>query len=324
MIGNPPYQESDGGNKASAVPIYNKFYNSVVELNPERISFVIPDRWFSGGRGLDAFREQMKSDTHIRYLYDFQNASECFPGMDISGGICYFIRDINYNGQCKVVNHENPLNNVYRYLNEFPVVIRSNKSVSILEKILDKNLPSLSAKVSSQKPFGLRTFVQPTEKGDLQLRWNKGKGPIDSTMITTGQEMIDKTNVIVSRVFYEHAGQADKNGQYRVLSIIESLSPKEVCTETYIVVNSYDNPAESERLIRFLKTKLARFLILQAATSIMITKNSFLFVPEFDFLDTATLHWDDSISNINKYLYDYFDLTESERNLIDHTVKEME
>lgn len=198
VIGNPPYQESDGGNKASAVPIYNKFYNSVVELNPERISFVIPDRWFSGGRGLDAFREQMKSDTHIRYLYDFQNASECFPGMDISGGICYFIRDINYNGQCKVVNHENPLNNVYRYLNEFPVVIRSNKSVSILEKILDKNLPSLSAKVSSQKPFGLRTFVQPTEKGDLQLRWNKGKGPIDSTMITTGQEMIDKTNVIVS------------------------------------------------------------------------------------------------------------------------------
>lgn len=324
IIGNPPYQESDGGNNASAIPTYQKFITEAEKLNPTNMCLIIPDRWFSGGRGLDAFREKMKNDDHIKYLYDFQNASDCFPGVDISGGICYFIRNKDYSGPCRFVNHgKTPISST-RYLNEFPVIVRSNDAVSILEKVNSKGLPSLSAKVSSQKPFGLRTYVKPDKEGELVLRWNKGKGPIKRENVTAGKEMIDKTKVIVSRVFFEHAGQANKDGTYRVLSVLETMKPGEVCTETYVVIDSFDQKEEAENLLKFLKTKFARYLILQAASSIMITKTSFIFVPQLDFGSTSNIDWSKSISEIDKQIADYFGLSKTESEIINKTIREME
>ena len=105
VIGNPPYQKSDGGNNASATPLYDKFIEGIIsQLDPHYLSFVIPSRWYSGGRGLDNFRQFMMNDKHIKELHDYQNADECFPGMDISGGICFFLRDNEYDGKCSVIN----------------------------------------------------------------------------------------------------------------------------------------------------------------------------------------------------------------------------
>ena len=325
VIGNPPYQESDGGNKASAVPVYQKFINEAEKVVEDQMCLIIPDRWFAGGRGLDQFREQMKKDDEIKYLYDFGQASDCFPGMDISGGICYFIKDKNYHGDCTFVNHGASIDKTMkRSLDEFPVIIRSNAAVAILEKIQKRDYPSLSNKVSSQKPFGLRTYVKPTETGDLVLRWNKGKGPFKSEEVTSGKEWINKNKVIVSRVFFEHAGQASKDGNYRVLSVLEQLKPGEVCTETYIVVDTFDSEKEAENLEKYLKTKLVRYLILQVSSSIMVTRNSFLFVPELDFSDSGPINWNTSISDLDRQLYDLFNLSHEERSLIESTIKEME
>lgn len=324
ILGNPPYQESDGGNKASAVAVYQKFIQAAEELQPNILAMIVPDRWFSGGRGLDSFREKMKDDRHIKYLYDFANANTCFPGVDISGGICYFIRDANYHGPCKFINHENANHFVQRYLDEFPVVIRSNIAVPILQKVNNTHIPSLSEKVSRQKPFGLRTYVTPSQTGELILRWNKGKGPIQRDQVTAGVDMIDQYKVIVSRVFFEHAGQANKDGQYRVLSILEKLDPNEVCTETYVVVDHFMHDQEAKYLIKYLKTKFARYLILQAASSIMITRNSFVFVP--DMISAADVHinWDSSVEEIDQQLFEYFELNDDQRNVIKSTIKEME
>lgn len=324
-VRNPPYQESDGGNKASAVPVYQKFINEAEKVVEDQMCLIIPDRWFAGGRGLDQFREQMKKDDEIKYLYDFGQASDCFPGMDISGGICYFIKDKNYHGDCTFVNHGASIDKTMkRSLDEFPVIIRSNAAVAILEKIQKRDYPSLSNKVSSQKPFGLRTYVKPTETGDLVLRWNKGKGPFKSEEVTSGKEWINKNKVIVSRVFFEHAGQASKDGNYRVLSVLEQLKPGEVCTETYIVVDTFDSEKEAENLEKYLKTKLVRYLILQVSSSIMVTRNSFLFVPELDFSDSGPINWNTSISDLDRQLYDLFNLSHEERSLIESTIKEME
>ena len=136
--------------------------------------------------------------------------------------------------------------------------------------------------------------------------------------------MINKYKVIVSRVFFEHAGQSSKDGNYRVLSILETLRPKEVCTETYIVVDSFDKKEEADHLLKYLKTKFVRYLILQAASSIMITRGSFIFVPDFDFNSTGDINWDDSVTSINEQLYSYFGLTEKERSIIEASIKEME
>lgn len=314
IISNCPYQLSDGGNNASAMPIYQKFVEQALKLNPRYLSMIIPSRWYSGGRGLDKFREHMMNDHHIKDLYDYVNSTECFPGVDISGGICYFLWDRSYDGPCRFTNFENGQeNSTTRYLNDFPVIIRDNKAVGILNKVISRKEPTLKEKVSGQRPFGLRTYIRPENEGDLILKWNGGKGKYPSAKVLSGQEMIDKWKVIVSRVFYEHGGQIDKNGQRRVLSILEILKPQEICTETYIVVDYSEDQKKMENLKAYLETNFARFLILQASSSIMISKNSFQFVPCKDM----SVKWTDEM------LAKEYCLTEEETAYINSVIRPM-
>lgn len=313
IVGNPPYQLSDGGYNASAMPIYQKFVEQAKKLNPRYLTMIIPSRWFTGGRGLDDFRESMLHDHRLSKLVDYANASEVFPGVDMSGGVCYFLWERNHNGTCEVVNVLNDeADSMVRKLDANEIFVRSNRAVAIVDKVASKAKSYMRATVSSQKPFGLRTYAKPSEKGELTLRWSGGRGPVESAEITVGRGMIDKYKVIVSRVVYEHAGQSDSQGQRRVLSILEVLRPKEVCTETYIVVDTFDSEEEALNCQRYLACKLSRFLIGQVATSQMVNKKSFSLVPAMDF----TQAWDDEA------LYAYFGLTEDEVEYVESTTKE--
>ena len=315
VVGNPPYQIMDGGNNASAVPIYQSFVEQAIALEPLFISMIIPSRWFAGGRGLDKFREMMMTNTQIRKLRDFSESKYIFPTADISGGICYFLIDTGFDGPCEFTNFDGGVvTQESRYLNEFSIIVRSNKAIDILHKVLAQKEDRLSNYVSSMKPFGLRTYEEPDGTGNLVLRWNKGKGKIEESRITAGQQYINQWKVISSRVFYEHAGQPDKDGQYRVLSILETLAPGEVCTETYVIISSFDNQLYAENLYNYLKTKFVRFLILQACSSIMVTKASYIFVPVQDFSKT----WSD------EQLYMKYGLSDDEISLIESTIKPME
>jgi site-specific DNA-methyltransferase (adenine-specific) len=280
IIGNPPYQLSDGGFGRSATPIYNKFVHQAKKLNPRYLTMIIPSRWFAGGKGLNKFREEMLNDDRIRKLVDFEDASEVFPGVDIAGGVCYFLWERDSRGPCEITSvHKGEKSVSVRSLNEFPTLIRHGQAVSIVRKVLAKKEKKLSELVSSAKPFGLRTFARPQKTGDILLRWHSGIGPYNRQDITVGLEMIDKWKVITSKVSYDHAGLPDKYGKRRVFSIVDILSPGTICTETYLVVASVDKKTEAENLVTYLKTKFVRFLVAQLSFSQDIFKEKFSFVP---------------------------------------------
>ena len=315
IISNPPYQLSDGGQKASATPIYQKFVIQAKKLNPKYITFVIPARWYSGGRGLDSFRDIMLNDTHIRNIVDYTDSEDCFPGVDIAGGICYFLWDRDNPGPCEVTTvHNGKEKTATRKLNEFNIFIRHNEALSIIEKVRAKEKTFFSTVVSSQKPFGLRTYVKPTDDGDLMLRYNGGSGPFKRIAVTQALDWIDKWKVIMSYLTYDHAGRADKEGKRRIFSTMEVLPPEWVCTETYLVVGTADTQKEAENLYQYLKSKFVRFLVAQTTSTQHIAKANFIFVPVLDF----TRSWTD------EDLYSRYELTEEEITFIESMIRPMD
>jgi len=314
VIGNPPYQISDGGAGVSATPIYNRFIEAIKTTHPGAICLIIPAKWYSGGKGLDKFREEMLGDRHISALVDYSNSLDVFPNVDVAGGVCYFVWKEAYNGKCKYTNYRNgKATTAYRDLNEFQTFIRYPVASEIVKKVKEDGELTLDKVVSSRKPFGLATTAKPMKTGDVILRYNGGRGPYKRTEIRVGTEMIDQWKIIISRLTAEHAGQPAKDGKYRVLSTMELLKPGEICSETYLVAGAFDSKEEATNYMDYLKTQFVRFLILQIAMTQQLSKASFAFVPCQDF----TRKWTD------RQLFEKYDLSSEEVNYIQGMIKEM-
>jgi site-specific DNA-methyltransferase (adenine-specific) len=315
IIGNPPYQLSDGGFGRSAKPIYHEFVRQGKKLHPKYLVMIIPSRWFAGGKGLNEFRAEMLNDTHLKKIVDFEDANECFPGVDIAGGVCYFLWDKDYSGECEIINMQNGEESYSkRRLNEYPTFIRHSKAIPIIRKITSAETEFMSNQVSSRKPFGIPTNIKPQETGDIILYWQKGTGPYHRNEISVGIEMIDKWNVVTSYVGYDHAGNPGKDGRRRVLSKIDILPPGTICTETYLVIGSYDSKTEAENLVTYMKSKFFRFLVSQFMYSHHITKESYSLVPILH-MDTP---WTD------EELYQKYDLSQEEIAFIESKIRPME
>lgn len=315
IIGNPPYQLSDGGNKASARPIYQLFVEQAKKLNPRYMTMIIPARWYAGGKGLDDFRQAMLNDGRITRLVDFADSKDCFPGVDIAGGICYFLWSRDAKGhECEVETHRyGDVTTTKRTLNEFETFIRDAEALSIIHKVQAMHERTMDAQVSSRKPFGLATNVQPLEDGDITLRYIRGTGPYKRSLITTGRELIDKWKVIASYVSFDHAGRADKDGMRKVLSVMNVLPPGTICTETYLVYGSYDTEQEALNLQRYMSLKLPRFLIAQLTAGQHLTKQKFALCPVPD----VSIEWTDAL------LYEKYGLTNDEIDFIEQSIREI-
>ncbi|NLH90993.1 MAG: restriction endonuclease [Atopobium sp.] len=314
IIGNPPYQLNDGGNGASASPIYQKFVKQAKKLNPRYLVMITPSRWFSGGKGLTSFRKDMLSDRRIRKMVDFINAKDCFPQNSVGGGVNYFLWDRDHEGDCEITTvMGQKRDTMTRPLDEFPSFVRYNQAVSIIHKVSDAGMPTFDSLVSSRNPFGLPTSTRGHEKdqkGDLVLVSSKGRSFI-ARQDVDANDAIDKYKVMISRITYEHAGEPDKEGKLRVLSKIEVLAPGEVCTDSYLMIGPFDNEPVAQNAVRYLRTKFARFLISQTLSSINLNKDKFCFVPQVDLSGEPPS---------NESLYRMFGLTDEESAIVESLI----
>lgn len=318
IIGNPPYQLSDGGNAASAIPLYHMFVEQAKKLQPRYLCMIIPARWYAGGRGLDSFRTNMLSDSRISHLTDFADSSECFPGVNIAGGVCYFLWDKNYSGNCTICNvSKGEYVTAKRNLSEFPVFIRSNLAINIIRKIRKVDSRTISEFVYPSNPFGFRTYIRGEEKpftGSTKLLTSEGVGYVRRTDITKSLEAIDTFNVIMTRAM-SGGNKPGLDGKYQIVpSTMRVMEKNEICAETYICIGSFKHRVKAENLQKYLSTIFARFLMLQAMSSIMINKDAFQFVPLQDF----SKPWTD------EELYKKYKLTDDEIAFIESMIRPME
>lgn len=314
VCGNPPYQMNDGGAGASAVPIYQKFVEQAIKLNPKYLTMIIPARWYAGGKGLDKFRKDMLEDKHISHLVDYVNAKDCFASNSIGGGVCYFLRDRDYQGDCAYTNiHNGEQSTQMRDLGEYDVFVRYNEALSIIRKIDLNSDGCFANNVSSRNPFGFASSCRGTtdKKTGYILHTSAENGYVNESDIVQGKDIIDKYKIMISKVSAEHAGEPDKNGMFGVLSTTEILNPKEVCTDSYIIAYSCDTLDEAQNCRSYMCTKFFRFLLLQAVTSINLSKDKFQFIPNQNF----SRPWTDTD------LYTQYHLSQKEIDFIEGMIK---
>lgn len=316
IIGNPPYQLSDGGAQASAMPIYQLFVEQAQKLNPRFLSMIIPARWYAGGKGLDEFRDTMIGDRRIRVLHDFQSATDCFgTGVEIKGGVCFFLWMRDNVGKCHIVTHKGKeVIEDDRFLKEegSDVFIRYKEGVDILKKVKKHQSQSFMHLVSSQKPFGLRTFVQGAKTPfpqSLKIYQNGGVGYVARNEIVKGHDLLGTYKIYVSRAY-----NAGDNFPHQIIGKPILGEPNTACTETYIAIGPFATKAEAESAMSYIATKFFRFMVFLTKVSQMAPAKVYQFVPLQDFSHP----WTDEM------LYKKYGLSDEEIAFIESMIRPME
>lgn len=330
VVGNPPYQIMDGGGTgSSATPIYNKFVDLAKSLNPNNVSMIIPAKWYTGGKGLDEFRANMLNDKQLVKLFDYEDSRDCFPTVDIAGGVCYFLWNKGSDNKCVVTSILGSFRNEStRYLNEHDTFIRNQKVLDIINKVKSQTFTGfLSQTVYSRKPFGIRSFQRgfPAKPGrNISLFGSDGITYMEEKDVPQNKEIVDKWKVIMSKASAEHAGQTDANGRKRIVSRLEVLPPYTICTESYLLLDIFDNEEEAQNLKKYIRTCFTRFLLASILITQNIVRDKFKFVPIQNYKNNSDIDWNQSIPDIDRQLYTKYNLSDDEIAFIEKMIKPMD
>lgn len=336
IVGNPPYMIMDGGAKASAKPIYNYFIESSKKVEPKYMSFIIPTRWYTGGKGLDDFRKSMLNDKHMELIHDYLTPEYIFSNTNIRGGVCYFLWNKNYNNEVdliRVVTHQNEkiISDIKRKfkIKEVDIFIRDAHAIAILDRILkEKNIDFMTNYISSRKPFGIDgNFTESelflSDKNELANIECYGKaksiGYIKKDDVKNHKDWISVWKVYMP---YVNNIGTELNDDNQNTFIGE---PNSVCTETFLVAGAELNLNKYEciALSKYLRSKFARFLHSLAKTSHHATAKTYQFVPLQDFSDKSDIDWSKSIAEIDQQLYAKYKFSKDEIDYVESKIKPM-
>lgn len=329
IVGNPPYQMGDGGHAASAIPIYHKFVQQAKKLNPRYLTMIIPSRWFTGGRGLDSFRDEMLNDKRIRIIHDFLDAGDCFPGVEIKGGVNYFLWARDEQGDCKIYTHEGNaiVSEAERPLLEdgADTFVRYNEAISLLHKVRKLKEDGFTSIVSANDPFGFDVReensykrIKPTFRTKpfadgikfYYYGWQKkGVGYVDTKYVRKNLDYVNKWKVYISSAY-----GAGESFPHQILNKPLIGEPKSCCSETYLSIGPLKSKKEAENVSSYIQTKFFRFLVLIKKNTQHAMKPVYSLVPMQDFSESWT----------DEKLYKKYKLTKAEIEFIEKMIRPMD
>ena len=334
IVGNPPYQEIDGGGGSSAKPIYDKFVGIASLLKPVFLSMIMPSRWMTGGKGLDDFRASMLTNHHIRIMHDYLNAADCFTNVAIEGGICYFLIDGKNEGRCHFFSHtSNGISCIERYLddNASDVIVRDAGALSILSKVVEKTKHYFSEKVQARNPFGISNnepeiSVVPTYINGIKV-FGRFDGGRDIRFLPSGFVLSKGTDIIRTwKVFLSKAdgaaGQLGNPIPARIIGPGVVGDTNTICSETFLAIAPFSTEKEANNAVIYCRTKFFRFMVGIRKLKNM-TRDTYKFVPMQNFSANSDVDWEKSIEAIDAQLYKKYNLSETEIAFIESMIKPM-
>ncbi|MDH4120515.1 MAG: Eco57I restriction-modification methylase domain-containing protein [Deltaproteobacteria bacterium] len=318
IIGNPPYQMKGGAGGTSDSSIYHLFVEQAKNLEPRYLSMVIPSRWLAGGRGLDEFRKEMLNSGHLRSLTDFQDSGDAFPGVQIKGGICYFLWDVANKGTCNVTRISGGVEHYQegRNLGEFDVFVRDERALGILRKVLAKQETSVADMVSGDTPFGIATnfkdWSEKSEKGKIGLHLinhtQRTFGFVARSVISKNVEAIDFWKVLVPKAY-----GAGETFPHQILGKVIVAEPPSVCTQSYLIVAPFKSSHEANSFASYYRTRLFRFLVSLRKITQDAPRSTYSWVPRQSWDKT----WTDEM------LYEKYGITKNEIAFINSMIRPM-
>jgi hypothetical protein len=190
--------------------------------------------------------------------------------------------------------------------------------VQIIHKVNKTKKASISELVSALNPFGFPSSFRgnsfQNSDDDLRIYSSEGIGYVQKNNLNLGKDLAMTYKVMISKTISEHAGEPSKDGKFKVLSTVRMLVPGEICTFSYIILGPCSNENEALNLKDYICTKFVRFLLLQAISSINISKEKFIFVPMQDFTEPWT----------DEKLYKKYGLTPDEIAFIESMIRPMD
>lgn len=318
IIGNPPYQMTGGAGGTSDSSIYHLFVEQAFNLEPRFVSMVVPSRWMAGGRGMDEFRAEMLSSAKLAEIVDFPVSKDVFPGVEVKGGICYFLWAKAHEGQTNVttVRGEELIGPVARDLAEFDVFVRDPRAVGILHKVQAKAEPSVIEILTGDTPFGIATnfdgYRDSKKAGDVALHLVKsGKrliGYMPRSDVKKNTQLIDSWKVLTPK--------AGSDGGQKIPDVVLGktmvVAPGSVCTQTFIAF-WVSSEAEARSLQSYYSTKFFRFLVSLRKITQDSLRGTYTWVPQQAWNRT----WTDQL------LYEKYGLTQSEIDYVEEVIKPM-
>ena len=329
IVGNPPYQLTTGGSvESQATPVYNKFIEQAISLNPRYLIMITPSRWLNGGFGLDKFRDKMLNDDRIKVLIDFLDSRDCFNGVSIKGGVSYFLWDRDYKGDCIVHTYKNRDDFV---ITKRPLLeencktfIRYSEAISVFNKVRIKKEKSFSSIVTPRDPFGLNYYEEGKEI--MFKLFDKNKSPnkaiiysqgwlrnglsyVDKKYVTTRREILDKYKVFISKAY-----GASETFPHQILNKPFVGEPNSCCNMTYLCIGEYDTREQAANVMSYISTKFFRFLVSLLKNTQNAYQKVYAFVPIQDFSEPWT----------DEKLYKKYGLTVDEISFIESMIRPMD
>lgn len=353
IIGNPPYQENDGGGVGdSAGPIYNRFVVTAISIEPDYIDIIMPARWLKGGKGLSEFRRTFSADERIAEIYDFEKSSECFPNVHIDGGICFFLWKASLKGQPRNIKYtykdasgETIVKNRSLHIHHGDTIARDYRQERIIaaaNKLRDEETGKetvtvkFSEIVSSRNPYdiGADLFNKPQKYPDITIHQQPVPGSIkvDGVQgVKGGSKRV--VGYITSNKTFKNAKSIDKGYKiffskaYMTTATVPPsfivAEPGEACTETFLKIGDFDKLSHARNCGKYIRTKFFRALLFFNRSSLNISRSTFNLIPLEDFTDASDIDWSADIADIDRQLYRKYKIHKDDIKYIESKIEAM-